>query len=129
MLLPITLTIAAGAAMVHVWHFVRCVRVRVAKRISIGDGDDALMSTRMRAHANFTENAPLFLILLGLVELNDRSTLWLWGAGIAFIIARILHAFGMERPAPNPLRAGGMLATIALISGLAIYAIVLSYTR
>lgn len=129
MLLPITLTIAAGAAMVHVWHFVRCVRIRIARHISIGDGDNELMRIRMRAHANFAENTPLFLILLGLVELNDRSTLWLWVAGIAFILARVAHAFGMERPAPNPLRAGGMLTTIGLVAGLAIYAIVLSYTR
>ena len=129
MLLPITLTIAAGAAMVHIWHFVRCVRIRIARHISIGDGDNEMLRTRMRSHANFTENTPLFLILLGLVELNDRSTLWLWIAGIVFILARVAHAFGMERPAPNPLRAGGMLTTIALIAGLAIYAIVLSYTR
>ena len=129
MLLPITLTVAAGAAMVHIWHFVRCVRIRIARRISIGDGDNELLRTRMRSHANFAENTPIFLILLGLVELNVRSTLWLWVAGIAFILARVVHAFGMERPAPNPLRAGGMLTTIGLIAGLAIYAIVLSYAR
>jgi len=127
MLLPITLTITAGAAMVHVWHFVRCMRVRLAQHISVGDGGNELMLARMRAHTNFAENTPIFLILLGLIEFNSHATMWLWLAGITFIVARILHAFGMERPAPNVLRAAGMLSTIALILALAIYGIVLSY--
>jgi len=95
--------------------------------ISVGDGGNELMLARMRAHTNFAENTPIFLILLGLIEFNSHATMWLWLAGITFIVARILHAFGMERPAPNVLRAAGMLSTIALILALAIYGIVLSY--
>ena len=128
MLLPITLTTAAGAALVHVWHFSRCLRLRIRHNISIGDGDNALMRTRMRAHANFAENAPIFLILLGLVELNSHASGWLWGAGLLFILSRLSHIFGMERPAPNALRAGGILTSIGLILALAVYAILLSYS-
>ena len=48
MLLPITLTIAAGAAMVHIWHFVRCVRIRIARIGIIGIDDARIDLTRIR---------------------------------------------------------------------------------
>jgi uncharacterized membrane protein YecN with MAPEG domain len=57
--------------------------------------------TRMRSHANFAENTPIFLILLALVEMARGSATWLWVAAILYILARIAHAFGMDRPAPN----------------------------
>jgi len=40
---------------------------RTDKKVSLGDGGDSLLLSRIRAHANFTENAPLALIgLFGL---------------------------------------------------------------
>jgi len=125
--LPITLTMAAGAALMHIWLAIRCSVLRARHKISIGDGDHVLLRTRMRAHSNFSENMPLFLILLGLVELGGGTNLWLWGAAIVFILARLAHVFGMERPIPNVLRVGGMLVTMVVLFGLAVYAIDLSY--
>lgn len=125
--LPITLTMAAAITVIYVWHFTRCVRARFRYGISIGDDDNKVMRTRMRAHANFTETAPLFLILLAVVEISGGTRDWLLWAGIAFVVARIVHAFGMDRKAPNIFRAGGMLVTVGLLVGLAVYAIVLSY--
>jgi uncharacterized membrane protein YecN with MAPEG domain len=58
----------------------------------------------MRAHANFAEYTPIFLILLAAVELAVGASLWLWGIAILFILSRLAHPFGMERPAPNFLR-------------------------
>lgn len=127
MILPITLTIAAAAAFTHIWLASRCIRSRFQHGVSIGDGDNVTLRTRMRAHANFSENAPIFLILLGLVELGGGNATLLWIAGIGFILARIAHAFGMERPAPNALRAVGMLLTLILLVAMAVYAITLSY--
>ncbi len=65
MILPITLTMAAAAVFIHVWLAMRCSRIRMRDGVSVGDGGSPLLLTRMRAHANFTENTPLFLILLG----------------------------------------------------------------
>lgn len=127
MMLPVTLTMAAAAVFIHIWLAIRCSRVRMSDKVSIGDGGSPLLLTRMRAHANFGENTPLFLILLGLVELSGSSRQWLWVAGFAFVIARISHAIGMERPAPNVFRAGGMLITMIVLVALAIAAIFLSY--
>ena len=82
---------------------------------------------RMRAHGNYAENMPIFLVLLGFLELATGGSLWLWGAAIAFILARIAHAFGMDRAGANPLRVGGITISWLVLLGLGGYAILLAY--
>jgi len=127
MILPISLTITAAAALLNIWLGSRVGRARHAAKVSIGDGGDPRLIARMRAQANFVEYTPFFLILLALVELAHGSATWLWGVAILFILARIAHAFGMDRPAPNPLRMGGILVTFLVLIGLAGYAIAIPY--
>ena len=127
MILPITLTIAAAATLINLWLATRTSRVRIAAKVSVGDGGNPQLLSRMRAHANFTEYTPFFLILLGLIELAHGTATWLWLVAIAYILARIAHAFGMDRPAPNPLRMGGILVTFVILLGLSIYALSIPY--
>lgn len=125
--LPITLTIAAAAAVLHIWLAARVSAVRNSQKVSIGDGGNEVLIRRMRAHANYAENMPILLILLALVELAGGDPRILWGAAILFVITRILHAFGMDRPHPSKLRAFGMAgSTIALVILLG-YAIFMVY--
>jgi uncharacterized membrane protein YecN with MAPEG domain len=125
--LPITLTIAGAAALLSLWLSIRVSQLRARHKVSIGDGGNEAVATRMRAHANFTEYTPLFLILLGLIELARGPQTWLWAVAILFILGRIAHVFGMDRPAPNALRIGGMLATYLPLLTLAGYALALPY--
>jgi hypothetical protein len=127
MLLPITLTAAAALALLHIWLSLRSSAVRLKAKIPMGDGGNPIMLQRMRAHANFVENAPFFLALLGLLELNGAWSTLLWGAAVLFVVGRVAHAFGMDRPAPNPLRMGGTIVSLALIGLMAIWAVFVSY--
>ncbi|WP_156677768.1 MAPEG family protein [Sphingomonas profundi] len=127
MILPITLTIAAAATLINLWLAGRTGRVRLAAKVSVGDGGHPQLLARMRAQANFVEYTPFFLILLGLIELAHGSATWLWLVAIAYILARIAHAFGMDRAAPNPFRMIGILATFAILLGLSLYAIAIPY--
>jgi len=129
MLLPITLTIAGAAALLNFWLGLRVSVLRRRQRVSIGDGGNVAVATRMRAHANFVEYTPFFLILLALVELAKGSETWLWLVAILFILGRLAHAFGMDRPAPNFLRIAGMVLTWTPLIGLAAYAIALPYVE
>ena len=127
MILPITLTIAAAAALLHVWLATRVSQVRRHFKIGVGDGGNDALARRMRAHANYIENMPLMLILLFLLELATGGSLWLWGAALLFILARISHAFGMDRPGANRWRVAGISISMIVLVGLAAWAIFVAY--
>jgi uncharacterized protein len=127
MILPITLTIAAAAALLHIWLSSRVVRARRPHKISVGDGGNEGVLRRMRAHANFAENMPIFVILLGLLEVAGANEWLLWASGILFIFARIAHGFGMDRPSLRWWRMIGMSLTTVLILVLAGYAVLIAY--
>ena len=131
MILPITLTITGAAALLNIWLGRRVAQMRVMHKVSIGDGGNEALIARMRAQANFIEYTLFVLILIGLIELAVGSRLWLWAVGVVYILARIAHAFGMDRPRPDPLRLRmiGMITTAIILIGLALYAIALPYLK
>ena len=126
-ILPITLTIAAAAAVLHIWLAARVSQLRNRHKVSIGDGGNEALIRRMRAHANYGENMPIVLILLALIELAGGDPRILWGAAILFLIARILHAFGMDRPSPSRLRMFGMMGSVLPLLILVGYAVFILY--
>ena len=128
LILPITLTIAGAAAILHVWLSLRVSSLRRPLKIGVGDGGTEVLLRRMRAHGNFAENMPIFLVLLGFVELAVGRNIWLWAAGIVFVLARIAHAFGMDRPGANILRVAGISLSGLVLLGLGAVAIYLAYT-
>ena len=127
MLLPVTLVIAAACALINIWLALRVSQRRMQAKVMIGDGGDSLMVSRHRAHANFTEYAPFALILIAGIELASGSSPWLWTLGALFVLARLAHPFGMDRPAPNPFRAGGIAVTWIVLAALAIWALAIAY--
>jgi len=129
MILPITLTLAGAAAILNIWLAARVSRLRALHKVSIGDGGNEALVRRMRAHANYGENMPLVLILIGLIELAGGDARILWGAGIVFILARILHAFGMDQPSPSRLRMIGMIGSTLVLIGLAGWALSFAYLQ
>ncbi len=128
MILPITLTIAGAAAIVNLWLAVRVIAARRAAKVLVGDGGNALLMSRMRAQLNFVEYTPFVLILMGLIEFAKGTQTWLWGAGILYILGRLLHPFGLDRATLNPLRGAGIVTTFIVLLGLAGYAISIPYT-
>jgi uncharacterized membrane protein YecN with MAPEG domain len=125
--LPITLTMAGASALLTVWLGMRVGRMRHVHKVSIGDGGVEPLTARMRAQANFVEYAPFFLILVAAIEMARGSELWLWAAGALFIVARILHALGMDRPPGNRFRTIGAVATGIVLVALAAYALAIPY--
>src|SRR5436305_106738 len=101
MILPITMTIAGAATLLNIWLGFRVGQMRQAHGVSLGDGGAQPLLARMRAQANFVEYTPFLLILLGLIELATGSATWLWAVGAVYILARLCHAFGMDRPPGN----------------------------
>ncbi|MCW1427965.1 MAPEG family protein [Novosphingobium sp. JCM 18896] len=126
MLLQTTLCLAAAAAVINLWLGIRISRVRMSAKILHGDGGNEALMRRMRAQANFIENVPLALILIGAIELSTKGGKWLAVVGGLFMLARLAHALGMDSTRPNPLRAGGTLVTMLTLLGLAVVAILIA---
>lgn len=127
MILPITLTIAGAAALLSIWLGWRVGQVRMADKVSVGDGGSERLLRRMRAQANFAEYTPFVLILIAAIELGAGTRWWLWLVGGIYILGRIAHAFGMD--GATRLRMIGIWITMLTLLGLALYAIAIPYTR
>ena len=116
-ILPASLATAAACAIINLWLATRVGQVRRLHKVSVGDGGNMAVVARMRAHANFTEYAPVVLILLALLELAKGTSPFAWGYGVAFVIARICHGVGMDTWKPG--RAIGVVLTMLIMLLLA----------
>ncbi|MGB3847986.1 MAPEG family protein [Sphingopyxis sp. YF1] len=125
-MLPVSLTIAAGAALLNLWLSMRVGRVRTKEKVFIGDGGNEMVTRRMRAHSNFVENTAFVLILLALVELGAGPSTWLWAIGALYLVGRVLHAIGMDGMMWG--RMAGTIITMLTQLGLAGYALFLVYS-
>ena len=125
--LSVTLITAAGCALINLWLSFRIGAVRRSERVSIGDGGSEPLIRRMRAQANFVENAPFVLALIAALELTRGTSVWLWAAGGVFLVGRVLHALGMDGGRLAVGRMIGTGLTMLLLLALAVAAIVVVY--
>jgi uncharacterized membrane protein YecN with MAPEG domain len=100
------------------------VRVILARRrtsIGLGDGGDRSIACAIRAHGNATEYVPLALILLLVLELNQTLPLLLHVFGIALVVGRIVHAFGLSgAPGYSAGRVTGAAITLVVTAAMAL---------
>lgn len=127
MLLQTTLSLAAAAAIINMWITIRVGQLRRRGQVLYGDGGDEMLMRRMRAHANFAENTPLVLILIGAIELTGKGGQWLAIVGAAYMLGRVCHAIGMDGKVP--LRAAGATITMLTQIGLAAIALLIALGR
>ena len=126
MILPISLTAAAAAAFINLWLGIRIGQVRTSEKVSIGDGGNEKVIRRMRAQANFVEFTPFVLVLIALIELATGTSTWLWAVMAVFMVARIVHALGMDGMAKG--RPIGIMLTLLIMTGLAGYAVYIAHS-
>jgi hypothetical protein len=93
---------------------VRVIQVRRARGLSAGDGGDAELKRRIRAHGNFCEYAPLALILLAAVEGAGHPAWLVHGLGICLLAGRVSHAWSMTAGSIRA-RVAGMSATFLVL--------------
>ncbi|WP_338691654.1 MAPEG family protein [Bradyrhizobium sp. 26S5] len=120
--LPIALVFAGTLGLLNLWLAYRCVQVRLKGPGGVGDLGIAILRARMRAHANFVEYTPFVLILMALIEYAGGSSRVLEAVGIVYVLARIVHALGIERP-KFTMQFIGALGTWIVSLALAIWAL------
>lgn len=103
------------------------VRERRGKRVGIGAGGEVSLERAIRAHGNFTEYVPLALILMLVAELGGSAALWLHANGVALVVARVLHAWGLSHATGVSFgRFWGTALTWLVILALAVTNLLLS---
>ncbi len=126
MILPVTLTAAAAAAILNIWLMIRIGRIRASESISVGDEDNEPLIRRMRAQANFVESTPFVLILIAVIEIAGKGDPWLAYVAGLYIIARVAHAFGMDGGTLSKGRMIGTIISMLTLIGLAVVAVLVS---
>lgn len=94
--MKITALYAGLLAFLFMTLTLRVIALRRGERISLGDGGNADLLKRMRAHGNCAEYAPFAIVLLGLSESLGAPALLLHGLGTAVLIGRLSHAYGVS---------------------------------
>jgi len=95
---------------------VRTLRLRRRLGIAIGDSGNPLMLRAMRVHSNFAEYVPLCLVLLYLVEAQGAGKLLVHALGLALLLGRISHAYGVSQAKEDfRFRVAGMLLTFSVL--------------
>ena len=92
-LLPITVAVAGFYGIMHVALTMIAGATRGQTNIMFGDGGNSKLFSRIRAHGNFAEQVPIFLILLTLSEAtHSLSTTALRAVALFHVFGRIAHA-------------------------------------
>jgi uncharacterized protein len=107
-LLAVSLTVSVG-------------RLRMQKKINLGDGGDPDMLAAIRAHGNFMEYVPFCLLLIYVV--SDFYTFWYVAVlSLVLLLSRVLHAGGLLGfiPLGRTLGAGGTTLILAITSAMLI---------
>ena len=110
--MAITALYAALLAPLFFLLSIRVIAARRSERIPVGDGGNERILRRMRVQGNFAEHAPLALILLALAESLATDARVLHAIGVALLLGRFAHAFGMSQDPENfKLRVSGIALT------------------
>ncbi|WP_310621563.1 MAPEG family protein [Flexibacterium corallicola] len=113
---PLITALTAGVLVTYqmLWALI-VAGARGRFRQSLGEADKMGLVKYVRSHGNLAENAPIMLILLGLLEIGGTSASILsWGAAL-FLIARVMHPIGVfSRKPVNVYRFVGAAVTMVL---------------
>jgi uncharacterized membrane protein YecN with MAPEG domain len=122
--MPLTITplYVALAAIILLVLTIRVIRLRRRLAIGLGTGGDVELEKAIRGHGNFTEYAPIGLIVLASAELSGAAAAWVNAIGILLIAGRLLHAWGLSRSRGKSVgRSTGVALTVtALLVGIGV---------
>jgi uncharacterized protein len=94
---------------------------RVRSGINAGDGGVPALAQAIRAHANFVEQAPIAVIVLGLAEVSGARALVVNILGVALIAARLASAYALNRTlAQSPLRQFGGGVSVLILAAASV---------
>lgn len=126
----ITLLYAGLSALILLGLSAHVVALRRKHQVGIGTGSINTLERAVRAQANFTEYVPLALLIIALIEINGLAAWAVHGFGAVLVLARLLHALGLNRSAGTSMgRFAGTLLTWLVLLVAGIVAVVLALVQ
>lgn len=124
----VTSLYAAILAIMFIILSVMVIKQRRKYKIAIGDKAAEGLQRFNRAHGNFVEYTPFFLIMLAMAEFNNLNLYAVHLIAIIFIIGRISHAYGLtvaenvgnDRKANYKFRVFGMMCSFSCLGLLSV---------
>ncbi|MFT5137092.1 MAG: putative membrane protein YecN with MAPEG domain [Arenicella sp.] len=115
--MALTPIFAALLALIFLFLSLSVIKLRLVRKVSLGDGGDPSLRVAIRSHANFTEYVPMSLLLLWFVEAFTYSSNLVFILGSILVVARLAHIIGMHNPKDFMiLRQLGVVATQGVIA-------------
>ena len=115
--IPITTIFAGLLALMLVGVSIRVTVLRARKKIDFFDGGDKELGRAIRVQGNFVEYVPMALLLLGLLEWMGSKPWIIYVLGIALVLSRIIHAWGLYSGVFNGRVVGTTITWIVLAVG------------
>lgn len=128
-----TLLYASLLTFLYLYLSIEVIRRRRLYREPYGiSSDHPDLMRAIRAHANFSEYTPLFLILMFLLEMRFRMHLTCFAFGLIFLVGRLSHAYAFLIYESRALAANanlgefirfrliGMVCTLGSLASLAL---------
>jgi len=112
--IPVTGFAAAVCGLLLLFLAVRVSMLRLHHRVALGDGGISELTRAIRTHANTVEQVPIFLVQCACYEIYLGAGPFLMGLVGAFLLARLLFAWGLSRATLSlPRRFGAGLTYLA----------------
>ena len=108
--IKITLLYTALLAILTIALMINVVRLRNSQKVNLGDGGNKVLTQAIRAHGNLTENAPIALLVILLLEMIGSANWIVHTLGAVLVVGRLLHAHALLT-AGMPGRVVGAVAT------------------
>jgi uncharacterized protein len=107
---------AALLGLLFFYLSVRTIGLRRRLKIGIGADQNDEMLRAMRVHSNFSEYAPITLMLIYFVEVQGGHPLLIHALGAVLLMGRLVHAYGLSQMKEKfVFRVSGMAMTFTAL--------------
>lgn len=73
------------------------IRYRRRNKLALGENGNLELTRAIRAHGNFVEYTPMFLVMLAMAEVQSLPAIMIHLLGAAFVAGRVAHAYSLLR--------------------------------
>ena len=106
------------------------VKIRRSERVELETGESDALTRAVRAHGNLVETAPMFVIMLGLLEMGGGHRIAVAILAAIFIVSRIMHPIVLSgKKGTFKYRTRGMILTLTAYILTAAYLAVVAVMR